>query len=83
MKKVTRRNKDDVCESIKMIPIERMLTETDCPYLAPQKYRGTRNEPAYVVEVARKISRSESISFEDVGRVTEENTNRCFSAMLS
>ncbi len=75
--------KDDICESIKMIPIERMLTETDCPYLAPQKYRGTRNEPAYVVEVARKISEVKSISFEDVGRATEENTKRCFSAMLS
>lgn len=74
---------NDIRESVKIIPIERMLTETDCPYLAPQKYRGTRNEPAYVVEVARKISEVKSISFEDVGRATEENTKRCFSAMLS
>lgn len=70
--------KDDICESLKIIPLSRILTETDCPYLAPQKYRGTRNEPAYVVEIVRKISEIKEVSFEEVGRVTEENAYLCF-----
>ncbi|MGB2791081.1 MAG: TatD family hydrolase [Candidatus Moraniibacteriota bacterium] len=70
--------KGDILESIRLIPIERMLTETDCPYLAPQAYRGTRNEPAYVMEVARKIAEVKKVSFKEVERATEENTNRCF-----
>lgn len=70
--------KDDIHESLKIIPLSRILTETDCPYLAPQKYRGTRNEPAYVIEVARKIAEVKHVSFEEVDRTTEENAYRCF-----
>ena len=80
VKKVLVGTKNDIRESIAMIPIERILTETDCPYLTPQTFRGTRNEPAYVAEVVRKISEVKNISCEDVERMTEENANRCFFA---
>ena len=78
VKKALVGTKDDIRESIKIIPIERMLTETDCPYLAPQAFRGTRNEPAYVAEVVRKLAEVKGISFEETVRATEGNANRCF-----
>jgi TatD DNase family protein len=78
VKKALMGTKDDICESIKIISLDRILTETDCPYLAPQKFRGTRNEPAYVAEVARKIADVKGVSLEEVGRVTGENAKRCF-----
>lgn len=78
VKKLLMGTKDDIHESLKCIPLSRMLTETDCPYLAPQKYRGTRNEPAYVKEVVRAIADIKKTSSEEVERVTEENANRCF-----
>ena len=78
VKKLLMGTKDDIHESLKCIPLSRTLTETDCPYLAPQKYRGTRNEPAYVEEVVRAIADIKKTSSEEVERVTEENANRCF-----
>jgi len=59
---------------IENVPLDKILVETDCPYLAPQKYRGTRNEPAYVVEVAKKIAEVKNISFEEVCNKTLKNT---------
>lgn len=55
------------------VPIERLLVETDCPYLAPQKYRGKRNEPAYVRYTAEKIAEIKNLSIEDVARITSRN----------
>jgi len=78
VKKVFQGTQNDPSEVLRMIPLDRMFTETDCPYLAPQKYRGTRNEPAYVVEVARKIAEVKGVSFEEVERTTEENAMRVF-----
>lgn len=59
-------------------PLERLFIETDCPYLAPEPYRGKRNEPAYVIEVAKKIADIKGLSFEDVARVTTLNAKRLF-----
>lgn len=78
VKKALLGTKDDVYESTKLIPLERILTETDCPYLAPQKHRGTRNEPAYVTEVAQKIGEIKNVSLEEVERATEENARQVF-----
>jgi TatD DNase family protein len=50
--------------------------ETDCPFLAPVPYRGKRNEPAYVVEVARCIAELRGVEVEEVARVTTENFKR-------
>jgi len=56
-----------------LVPLDRMFIETDSPYLAPVPHRGKRNEPAFVVEVARHISQLRNISPEDIGRQTTEN----------
>lgn len=61
------------------IPLDRMLIETDSPFLAPIPHRGKRNEPAFVVEVARKIAELRQISREEVGSQTAENFSRLFS----
>ena len=55
------------------VPLDRMLIETDCPYLAPIPHRGQRNEPAFVVETAAKIGELRGISREEVGRRTSGN----------
>jgi len=61
------------------VPLDRMLIETDSPYLAPVPNRGKRNEPAFVKEVARQIGELRGISTEEAGRQTTENFYRFFS----
>jgi TatD DNase family protein len=60
------------------IPLEAMLVETDAPYLAPQPWRGKRNEPAYVVETARLVAELRGISLAKLEEATEQNTRRLF-----
>lgn len=60
------------------VPMDLFMVETDCPYLAPQAYRGGRNEPSYVVEVVREIARIKGISFKEVEKVSTENAMRFF-----
>jgi len=60
------------------MPLERLLLETDCPYLAPVPFRGKRNEPLYVKYVAEKIAELRRISFDEVAKVTTENARRLF-----
>jgi TatD DNase family protein len=55
------------------VPSDRILIETDCPYLAPLPYRGKRNEPAYVIETARKLGELRGLSMEEVGELTSRN----------
>ncbi|MDH5164210.1 TatD family hydrolase [Heyndrickxia sp. FSL K6-6286] len=63
------------------IPLDRLLIETDCPYLAPHPYRGKRNEPAYVKLVAEQIAEIKGISFEEVAKQTSLNANKLFGIM--
>jgi len=65
-------------EVARSIPLERMLIETDSPYLAPVPYRGKLNQPAYVKYVAEEIARLRGVSLEEVGRATTENFCRLF-----
>jgi TatD DNase family protein len=65
-------------ELARELPLERMLIETDCPYLAPQPRRGQRNEPAYVRWVAEKIASLRGIPLERVAEVTTENARQLF-----
>ncbi|MDH3999298.1 MAG: TatD family nuclease-associated radical SAM protein, partial [Desulfuromonadales bacterium] len=60
------------------LPIDVMLVETDCPYLSPQKWRGKRNQPAYVRATAEKLAEIKGLSLEDVARVTSLNAWRLF-----
>ena len=55
------------------VPLDRMLIETDCPYLAPTPFRGKRNEPAYVIETARGLGELRGLSMEDIGEQTARN----------
>jgi TatD DNase family protein len=59
-------------------PLSQTLIETDCPYLTPEPYRGRRNEPARVVEVARCLANIHERSLEDVARITTENFQNLF-----
>jgi TatD DNase family protein len=61
------------------LPADRIMVETDAPYLAPGKFRGKRNEPAYVVEIARVMAETRGVSFEEISRQTSENFFRLFS----
>lgn len=60
------------------IPLDRLLIETDCPYLTPHPYRGKRNEPSYVKLVAEQIAEIKNVSFEEVSRITTENAKILF-----
>ncbi len=66
-------------EVIESTPIDRILSETDCPYVAPVPYRGKRNEPAYVVEVVRKIAEIKNVSFDEASEQLLANSKRLFS----
>jgi len=65
-------------DAAKRLPLERMLIETDSPFLTPMPFRGKRNEPAYVAYIAQKIAELKNLSVEDVGRVTSLNARRLF-----
>lgn len=61
------------------VPLEKILTETDCPYLTPPPYRGKRNEPAYVEFVAQKLADIRKIPLEELIKVTDENARKLFA----
>ena len=75
---VTFKKADALREVARTVPLERLLVETDCPYLAPVPHRGRRNEPAYVVETARFLADLRGVSHEELGRATSENFSRLF-----
>ncbi len=75
---VTFKNATIIKEVAQHIPLERMLIETDSPYLAPIPFRGKLNQPAYVRHVAEEIAKLRGISLEQVGQVTSENFNTLF-----
>lgn len=60
------------------VPLDKLLIETDCPYLAPHPYRGKRNEPAYVKLVAEQIAELKGLTFDEVAAATTENARKLF-----
>ncbi|MDP4085433.1 MAG: TatD family hydrolase [Bacillota bacterium] len=78
---VTFKNAKRPKEVAEEIPLEKLLIETDCPYLAPHPYRGKRNEPSYVKLVAEQIAEIKGISVEKVAETTTNNAKRLFGIM--
>ena len=76
---LTFKKNDILRDAVTRIPLERILLETDCPYLTPVPYRGKRNEPAYVCYVAEEIARLKGITSEQVARLTTENARGLFN----
>jgi TatD DNase family protein len=75
---VTYKQNQTVQEAVPTIPDDRLLIETDCPYLTPEPYRGKRNEPAYVVFTAAKVAELRGVSAEEVWQLTGDNARRFF-----
>jgi TatD DNase family protein len=75
---LTFKNSADLREIGKALPADRILIETDSPYLAPVPYRGKRCEPAYVVETAKVLAEVRGLSFDEIARQTTENFFRLF-----
>src|SRR5262247_4127660 len=76
---LTFKNAADLREVARSVPMERLLVETDCPYLAPLPHRGKRNEPAYVLETAAKLAELKGVGAEEIARVTSDNFTRLFN----
>ena len=72
---------EDLREIAKSVPLDRLLVETDAPYLAPKRWRGKRNEPSYVVNTAEVLAECKGVSYEEIARITTENALRIFSRM--
>jgi TatD DNase family protein len=76
---VTFKNAQGLRELVRQLPLEKLLVETDCPYLTPQPHRGKRNEPAYVKFVAQEVARVKGVTLEEVARVTSDNARALFA----
>jgi TatD DNase family protein len=75
---ITFKNAEPLREVVRQVPLEKMLVETDSPYLTPVPHRGKRNEPAYVRLVAETVARVKGVSLEEVARVTSRNVRDLF-----
>ena len=76
---LTFKNSQNLRDIAKELPADRILVETDAPYLAPGPFRGKRNEPAYVVEIAKVLAEARGVSPEEIARQTTDNFFRLFS----
>jgi len=76
---LTYKKSDELRSIAASLPADRIMVETDAPYLAPQSRRGKRNEPAFVVETAQMLAETRGVSFEAIARETTENFFRLFA----
>jgi TatD DNase family protein len=79
---VTYKKTEALQEAVRFTPVDRLLIETDSPYLAPVPYRGRKNEPAYVVETAKKVAELKGIPLNQLARRTSENAAALFGFTL-
>ncbi len=75
---ITYPKNDEARAVVRGVPMERILVETDCPYLSPQAFRGKRNEPAYVRHTAEKVAEIKGLTIDDVARITSLNAHTLF-----
>lgn len=76
---VTFRKNDELREAVSIIPLNRLHLETDCPYLAPEPWRGHQNEPALIVFTAREVARCKGMPIDELWLATGENSKKFFS----
>lgn len=76
---VTFKNAKKAIEALKVIPLDRLFIETDCPYMAPEPFRGTRNDSSNVIKIAEKYADVKNISVDEVIKITTENAKRFFN----
>lgn len=75
---LTFKNARKAVETAQVLPLDRILIETDCPYMAPEPYRGRRNDSRYVPLVAKKLAELRGLTPEEAGSITTENARRLF-----
>ena len=75
---LTFKKSDELRTIAQSLPADRILVETDAPYLAPGRHRGKRNEPAFVVETANVLAQTRSVSAQEIARQTSDNFFRLF-----
>ena len=75
---LTFKNARKAVETAQRIPLERIVLETDCPFMAPEPYRGKRNHPGYLMQMALKLAQIREMDVEDVIRATTENAKRLY-----
>jgi TatD DNase family protein len=78
---LTFKKAEDLRDVARQLPLERLMVETDCPFLSPVPFRGKRNEPARVIETARCLAELHGKELEEVGRMTSENFARLFGVV--
>jgi TatD DNase family protein len=75
---VTYKNARKTVEVVEAIPLERLLIETDAPYLSPEPNRGKRNEPMFVAHTCRRMASIKGITYEEMAKATYDNAKRFF-----
>lgn len=75
---VTFANAHNLRRVLRVVPLDRLLVETDCPYLAPEPWRGKRNEPAFVARVAEAVAQAKGVPPDRLASITTENARRLF-----
>jgi TatD DNase family protein len=75
---ITYPDAQELREVVKKVPLEKIMVETDSPFLSPQPHRGHRNEPSFVVEVVKEIAKIKNLTFGEVTAVTSENARKMF-----
>jgi len=75
---LTFKNARKAIETAASIPLERIVLETDCPYMAPEPFRGRRNDPGYLYRMAEKLAQIRGVTVEEIHRVTVENGKRLY-----
>jgi TatD DNase family protein len=78
---LTFKTSEDLRRIARLVPRDRLLVETDAPFLAPVPFRGKRNEPAYVVETEKVLAETIGVGFDEVSRLTTQNARRCYWKM--
>lgn len=79
---ITFRNAEELRDVVRKVPLDRLLVETDSPYLAPIPYRGKPNQPAYVRETCEYVATLKGVSTEELARITTENVQHLFKIQL-